>query len=178
MTYDEKEIVLEDSTNIPSDVYTLRITDCKVGNSKKGNLMVITSAEIVAPDTITVRTGDKEQIVPIAGRRVDTWYNILDPTVPHGLGRLITGLKRAGLYDVILNSEKKVDTDNISLLVGKMLKAHVTCSPKYLEKEDENGLTVPVLDDGGNPIRIGQRLTTDWGRVVGSCSELASAYPY
>lgn len=177
MIYNENEIVLnDDSVNLPSDVYTLRITDCEIGTSKKGNAMVITSAEIIAPDTITVRTGDREQVVPIAGRRVDTWYNILDPTVPHGLGRLLTGLKRASLYDVVLNEEGKVDTDKIPNLVGRTLRAHITCSPKYLEKENENGIMVPVLDDGGNPIRIGQRMTTDWSRVVGAGPALVSPY--
>lgn len=171
--YNKDSVVFGDGSEIPTGVYTIRITAMEKKKSSKGNMMIRASGEIVDPPTVTI--GDKT--VAVAGRRPRDWYNVLDPSSTFGVSRLVEGLTRGGLDPVEvqgLDEGELFDDDNLQPFIGKLLQMTVKCTPKYLmrpptQQEISQGVTgyQQLLDKNNQPLSQGFQLETDWSMVVG-----------
>lgn len=177
-TYNKDSVVFGDGSEIPTGVYTIRITKMEKTKSKSsGNLMIKTSGEIIDPPSVEI--GDKT--VAVAGRKPRDWYNILNPESNFGVGRLIEGLTRGGLVPAEvqeLPEGELFDDENLQPFIGKCLQMTVRCTPKFLmrppteaERAEGKKEYQQLTGKDGKPLSQGFQLETDWSMVVGPADD-------
>ena len=105
-------------------------------------------------------------------------YNVLDPSQAWGLGRILSGLQKAGLYDLVVEDGEFQDTPTgLNRLVGKTLYMALSseAQPMYAtlsEAERAAGVKAkPLTGPDGRELTNGYRVVTDWTKVIGPAED-------
>lgn len=179
-TFRTDEVVFGDDSEIPSNVYTAAITKFDFGKSQAGNPQFVLGCEITDPVQVTF----KGQNVNVAGRAF-TIYNSADPSDrERGLGRLISGLTKAGLKPSEvqeLGEGEAISTEPelMKRFLGKQFQVYIRCQPDIMmrlatpeELEINPKLKyVEVLDGNRKPAIKGYKLSAFMTDIIGPAME-------
>lgn len=127
-------------------VYSLRIIEVEGKKTQKAppRDMLVVKYEICAPESVQIEGKDHK----IAGLQLTDW--IVDPS---GNSRALNNLSA---LTKLCKGNPQVDLENQAMLktnyLGKALKVSLRTEPKPLMTVDEQGNSVPVVDDNGNVV--------------------------
>ena len=178
-TYKTEEVVRGLDTAFEPDVFTVRIVKNEKQKSGTGNPMVVTSIEVIDPPSARAVGGKGK--VALAGTKIKL-YGMLNPSESWGLGKLLAGLKAAGLSPAsVMELEEGVEFDDspeqLNKYVGKCFRMTLLCEQRPLMKvqspEDKAaGLKKEQAKDAaGNLLYNGYQIKADWQQVAGPAIE-------
>lgn len=140
-----------ENSEIPSQIYRVRIIGTSLKSSSSGNPMTTLIGEIIEPDKVEI----DGQLRNVAGRQFQL-YLMHVPDKAWGQGTVLQFCGRLGLdvgefYDTELHSE---------YFLGMEFDMPISCERdiKRFERKPGEKLGQPMLDGEGNEILVGYRL--------------------
>lgn len=137
---------------------------------------------IIAPDTVTLAG----QEITCAGRGFDMIQS-MDPANPNGMGRLISFLKRMGIWDEVTNERGNLDPAKmVARLVGSVFECQLETvkdipMTEVTEAERKAGVKPEPLKDGeGKTLELGYKVALFKGldQVVREVKEQKADVPF